>query len=111
MSSLVDDPAHDERPRHGTGLPPIGIWWPMLERPLQREVLENLEAPLRGAVVQRIYDLCELERRADPPRRRPTRCQRAGLHRGLDARRRLGLTPQVIEPGRSGSGATSSSPT
>ena len=61
MSSVIDDPAHDERPRHGTGLPPIGIWWPMLERPLQREVLENLEAPLRGAVVRRIYDLCELE--------------------------------------------------
>ena len=61
MSSLIDRPARDERPSPPNGLPPIGIWWPMLERPLQREVLENLEAPLRGFVVRRIYDLCELD--------------------------------------------------
>lgn len=61
MSSLVDEPSRDERPKPRNGLPPIGIWWPMLERPLQREVLENLEAPLRGFVVRRIYDLCELD--------------------------------------------------
>ena len=61
MSSVVDESAHHERPRPGSGLPPIGIWWPMLERPLQREVLEHLDAPLRGYVVQRIFELCELE--------------------------------------------------
>ena len=61
MSSVMDDPAHDERPRPRQGLPPIGIWWPMLERPLQQEVLENVDAPLRAVVVRRIYDLCELE--------------------------------------------------
>jgi hypothetical protein len=33
----------------------------MLERPLQREVLENLHAPLRAYVVRRIFELCELE--------------------------------------------------
>ncbi|GGR13933.1 MULTISPECIES: hypothetical protein [Agromyces] len=43
-------------------LPPIGIWWPMLEPTLQREILEHPSAPLRRAVVRRIYELCELER-------------------------------------------------
>lgn len=60
MTSLLE-PAHDDRPRNRLGLPPIGIWWPMLERPLQRELLENLDAPLRGLVVRRIFELCELE--------------------------------------------------
>jgi len=66
MSSLVDEPANDDRPRPGSGLPPIGIWWPMLERPLQREVLEDLDAPLRAYVVQRIYDLCEVDGEPNP---------------------------------------------
>ena len=61
MSSVIDDRAHGERSRSGQPLPPIGLWWPMLERPLQREVLEHLDAPLRGYVVQRIFELCELE--------------------------------------------------
>jgi hypothetical protein len=61
MSSVIDEPTHDERRVHRHGLPPIGLWWPMLERPLKREVLENLDAPLRVAVVRRIYDLCEFE--------------------------------------------------
>ncbi|WP_448005550.1 hypothetical protein [Agromyces bauzanensis] len=60
MTSLIE-PAHDDRPRHRHGLPPIGLWWPMLERPLQREVLENLDAPLRAMVVRRIFELCELD--------------------------------------------------
>jgi hypothetical protein len=77
MSSLIEDPAHDERPRHGNRLPPIGLWWPMLERPMQREVLENLEAPLRGAVVQRIYDLCELDAEPIP---------RGGVRLGVNER-------------------------
>lgn len=66
MSSVIDEPAHDERPMQRHGLPPIGLWWPMLERPLQREVLENLDAPLRINVVRRIFDLCELDQRAIP---------------------------------------------
>jgi hypothetical protein len=61
MSSVLDDAQHDDRPKPGHGLPPIGLWWPMLERPLQREVLENLDAPLRSYVVRRIFDLCDLE--------------------------------------------------
>lgn len=61
MSSVLDEPARDERPVSRHGLPPIGIWWPMLERPLQREVLENVDAPLRHSVVRRIFELCELD--------------------------------------------------
>ncbi|WP_022894301.1 hypothetical protein [Agromyces subbeticus] len=61
MSSILDDPAHDERAKRAHGLPPIGLWWPMLERPLQMEVLENVDAPLRAVVVRRIFDLCELD--------------------------------------------------
>jgi hypothetical protein len=65
MTSTIE-PAHDDRPRTGHGLPPIGLWWPMLERPLKREVLENLDAPLRAVVVRRIFELCELEPGAMP---------------------------------------------
>ena len=71
MTSIVDQPTQDDRQRSWHGLPSIGIWWPMLERPLQREVLENLDAPLRGFVVRRIYDLCELD--ADTTPRGPVR--------------------------------------
>ena len=65
MTSTIE-PAHDDRPRTGHGLPPIGLWWPMLERPLQREVLENLDSPLRGVVVRRIFELCELDHEPVP---------------------------------------------
>jgi hypothetical protein len=61
MSSVIDEPAHGERAPGGHSLPPIGLWWPMLERPLQYELLENLDAPLRQYIVRRIFDLCELE--------------------------------------------------
>jgi hypothetical protein len=66
MTSMIDDRAHGERSRNLHGLPPIGLWWPMLERPLKREVLENLDAPLRAVVVRRIFELCELEPGAMP---------------------------------------------
>ena len=66
MTSMIDDRAHGERSRNLRGLPPIGLWWPMLERPLKREVLENLDAPLRAVVVRRIFELCELEPGAMP---------------------------------------------
>ncbi|WP_350349333.1 hypothetical protein ABIQ69_05270 [Agromyces sp. G08B096] len=60
MTTILEPPA-PERPRTGQILPPIGLWWPMLERPLQREVLENPNAPLRYVVVRRILELCELD--------------------------------------------------
>ena len=66
MSSVLHDRAHGERSRNMHGLPPIGLWWPMLERPLKREVLENLDAPLRAVVVHRIFELCELDAGAMP---------------------------------------------
>ena len=66
MTSMIDDRAHGERSRNLHGLPPIGLWWPMLERPLKREVLENLDEPLRAVVVRRIFELCELEPGAMP---------------------------------------------
>lgn len=59
MSSIIDRPAHARQGR--TALPPIGIWWPMLEGPLRHEILENLDAPLRRAVVRRILELCEAD--------------------------------------------------
>ena len=66
MTSLLDDrthddPTNDDRPHPAGTLPPIGLWWPMLERPLKREVLEDLDAPLRAVVVRRIFELCELD--------------------------------------------------
>jgi hypothetical protein len=76
MTSTIE-PAHDDRPRTGHGLPPIGLWWPMLERPLQREVLENLDAPLRGVIVRRIFDLCELDHEPVP---------RGGVRLGVNER-------------------------
>jgi len=65
VSSLIDEPEREERSDPDT-LPSIGIWWPMLEGPLQREILENPAAPLRGAVVRRIYELCDLDGRPLP---------------------------------------------
>lgn len=59
MSSTVDRP---HRARHdGSPLPAIGVWWPMLEGPLRREILEDLGAPLRRVVVRRILELCEVD--------------------------------------------------
>jgi len=55
VSAVID------RPGHGTELPSIGVWWPMLESTLQREILEHPSAPLRVAVVRRILELCELD--------------------------------------------------
>jgi hypothetical protein len=75
--TIIDGPEHDERSTRTYGLPPIGLWWPMLERPLQREVLENLDAPLRTYVVRRIFDLCELDTHAIP---------RSGVRLGVNER-------------------------
>jgi len=66
MSSLLDGPEHDERSGPLAALPSIGVWWPMLEGTLQREILENPAAPLRALVVRRIYELCELDDRPLP---------------------------------------------
>ncbi|MFF2494596.1 hypothetical protein [Agromyces sp. NPDC058064] len=59
MSSTIDRPPPAQH--GGTALPPIGLWWPMLEGPLRREILENLDAPLRTVVVRRILELCEAD--------------------------------------------------
>lgn len=60
MSRIADPaPRGDRRIEHR--LPPIGRWWPRLERPLQRELLENAGSPLRPTVVRRILDLSDLE--------------------------------------------------
>ncbi|MFB6612503.1 hypothetical protein ACFCVO_19440 [Agromyces sp. NPDC056379] len=77
MSSVIDEPAHDERASRADGLPPIGLWWPMLERPLRREVMENLDAPLRAVVVRRIFELCDLD---------PGRAPRLGVRLGENER-------------------------
>lgn len=61
MSAVIDRPDHETQV-----LPSIGVWWPMLEGPLQREILEDPTAPLRAVVVRRILDLCELDGRPVP---------------------------------------------
>ncbi len=59
--TVVDPSIRDHRAESGA-LPPIGgVWWPMLERTLQREILEAPDAPLRVNVVRRIRELCELD--------------------------------------------------
>ncbi|GGI47993.1 hypothetical protein BCL57_002945 [Agromyces flavus] len=60
MTSLLDEPGQEAPAAEGP-LPSIGIWWPMLESPLQLEILEHPTAPLRGLVVRRIFELCDLE--------------------------------------------------
>jgi hypothetical protein len=64
MTSLLEP--DQETPTTSGPLPSIGIWWPMLEAPLQREILEHPTAPLRMSVVRRIYELCELDGRPVP---------------------------------------------
>jgi hypothetical protein len=59
--TILDTSARGEHSHDSDELPSIGLWWPMLERPLQREVLENVDAPLRAVVVRRIFELCELD--------------------------------------------------
>ncbi|MFE5671314.1 hypothetical protein ACFQ58_06840 [Agromyces sp. NPDC056523] len=60
MTSLLGEP-DQEAPASEGPLPSIGVWWPMLESPLQLEILEHPTAPLRGVVVRRIFELCDLE--------------------------------------------------
>lgn len=60
-------------------LPPIGVWWPMLEPTLQHELLENPTAPLRRVVIRRIYELCELDHYPDGTTVRLDENQRAYL--------------------------------
>ena len=90
MTSVIDEPGHDERPRPGHGLPPIGIWWPMLERPLQRRCSRTLR--------RRCSASCGASSSSASSRTGRSRAARCGsgrtsaLHRGMDLRRRLGLT-------------------
>jgi hypothetical protein len=65
MTSLLGEP-DQEAPASEGPLPSIGVWWPMLESPLQLEILEHPSAPLRGFVVRRIFELCDLEDRPVP---------------------------------------------
>ena len=65
MTSLLEEPDRDAPAADGP-LPSIGVWWPMLEGPLQHEILEHPTAPLRAAVIRRIYELCDLEGRPVP---------------------------------------------
>lgn len=65
MTSLLEEPDQEAASADGP-LPSIGVWWPMLEAPLQREILEHPTAPLRVAVVRRILELCDLEDRPVP---------------------------------------------
>ena len=65
MTSLLEEPEHDARVGDGP-LPSIGIWWPMLERSFQLEILEHPTAPLRVLVVRRIFELCDLDDRPVP---------------------------------------------
>ncbi|QEO15338.1 hypothetical protein FLP10_13560 [Agromyces intestinalis] len=70
MTTILEPPPQEARstevaPAPGM-LPPIGQWWPLLESPLRREILERPTAPLPHPVVRRILDLCDLERTLVP---------------------------------------------
>lgn len=41
-------------------LPSVGTWWPALDRELKREILADLDAPVRAGTVLRIRELCGL---------------------------------------------------
>lgn len=56
------------RSQHGPGLPPIGSWWTLLDRGLQREILANPADPLRPFVVRRVFEICGLAVDAVPAR-------------------------------------------
>ncbi|MRG60994.1 hypothetical protein GE115_14125 [Agromyces sp. CFH 90414] len=75
----IAEPPAPERTQSTSILPPIGVWWPMLERPLQREILENPRAPLRRVIVRRILELCELDRPVPLGAMRLTENERAYL--------------------------------
>ncbi|UOE45851.1 hypothetical protein [Agromyces larvae] len=69
MTTVLEPPAPLESrpgPPAAPSLPPIGQWWPQLESPLRREILERPTAPLPHPVVRRILDLCDLERMPVP---------------------------------------------
>jgi hypothetical protein len=50
----------------GRGLPPIGTWWTLLDRGLQREILADTAAPLRPFVARRIFEICGLDAESAP---------------------------------------------
>lgn len=63
---ITDAPARTTTALPTTALPPIGTWWTLLDRGLQREILANPTAPLRPFVVRRVYELCGIAVDAQP---------------------------------------------
>ncbi|MGI9822462.1 hypothetical protein [Agromyces sp. Marseille-Q5079] len=61
MSSILDQPSRSRGHLPSQGLPPIGTWWTLLDRGLQREILANPAAPLRPFVVRRVFEICGLD--------------------------------------------------
>ncbi|GAA1837649.1 hypothetical protein [Agromyces salentinus] len=61
MSSVLDNPSRSHAHLPAQGLPPIGSWWTLLDRGLQREILANPAAPLRPFTVRRIFEVCGLD--------------------------------------------------
>ncbi|QTX04016.1 hypothetical protein [Agromyces archimandritae] len=41
-------------------LPSVGTWWPALDRELKREILADLDAPVRSGTILHIRELCGL---------------------------------------------------
>jgi hypothetical protein len=61
MSSVLDQPSRSHGHLPSLGLPPIGTWWTLLDRGLQREILADPTAPLRPFVVRRVFEICGLD--------------------------------------------------
>lgn len=63
---ITDAPARTTTTPQSTGLPPIGTWWTLLDRGLQREILANPTEPLRPFVVRRVHEICGIAVDASP---------------------------------------------
>ncbi|GAA1506809.1 hypothetical protein BJ978_003257 [Agromyces terreus] len=66
MSSVIDQPSRSPGRRPSRGLPPIGTWWTLLDRGLQREILADPGAPLRPFVVRRVFEICGFDVESAP---------------------------------------------
>ena len=61
MSSVISHQPRRHGPTPPRPFPPIGTWWTLLDRGLQREILANPAAPLRPFVVRRVFEICGLD--------------------------------------------------